>query len=103
MTCKPLEVITCGQISPCGKISYNTPALANGGYNVYTVADFMCKNGHTITGPQTSICKANGAWNQATPQCIPNGNKMSILFRIWPIQKICLVKSAKNLSYNIMS
>ena len=52
-----------------GQISYNPPAT-NGTHLLDATASFTCNTGFYLSGANSAICQAPGAWSQATPQCL---------------------------------
>ena len=74
VTCVPLNLAS-------GQISYNTTALANGGYPVGTVVSFTCFDTFNKFGVEASTCLVTGLWNDQPPLCAPSGNEMNTLFQ----------------------
>ena len=33
------------------------------------MASFVCNDGYTLTGSESSACQTNGTWDQQTPTC----------------------------------
>ena len=76
-TCAPLNLEN-------GSISYNTSPLANGEYQVDTVAIFTCISTYNLFGSGgASTCQANTTWNQANPLCVDSGNEIKTIFILY--------------------
>ena len=60
-----LLVATCPAISRAnGNINFNDSTLENGAYPVGTMASLTCNEGYFLIGPESTICKASGAWSE---------------------------------------
>ena len=63
-----------------GQIEYDMDAV-DGGYPVYTQAEFLCDHGYRINGPSSRVCQNSKTWNMHTPTCNQSNNNF---FRLMP-------------------
>ena len=60
-----------------GQVNYNESAEFIKLYYPGTMASFTCDEGYTLSGSPTSICQADGNWDQTSSHC---GNKIKPIY-----------------------
>ena len=51
-----------------GSIS-NGNVIFSSSFDRFSIAEFSCSSGYTLSGSQTRVCLANGLWSAAQPDC----------------------------------